>query len=178
MPADIKYTDTIVRLMITFQEAKKIAEGELIKLYFSDTDSLIIIDNEIIEKEYAWIFPYTSKKFYETKDFMHAIGGNGPLFISKTDGKVSRYRTGLNIDGMIDEYEEENKVWTLFIADNTFADTQKSLAVKTILGLTNSQFVDLKTKKYFQTGSIRRLSNIQQQLSTKNIQSDIKLTTN
>lgn len=161
--------------MITFQEAKKIAENELIKHHFSDDDSLIIINNEIIEKEYVWIFPYTSQKFYEPENIVYAIAGNSPLFVSKTDGKVSTYRSGLNIEEMIDEHEEENKVWTLLIADHVFVDPRKSLTVKTKLGLTNSQLIDLKAKKYFPAGSRRNLLSIQQELSTKNIQTEIQL---
>ena len=96
--------------MITFQEARKIAEAEINKYQTLGDDSLIIIDNQTIEKDYAWIFPYTSKKYWETNDVNYAIGGNGPLFISKFDGQISKYRTGLSIEEMIDEYEEKNKM--------------------------------------------------------------------
>ena len=75
--------------MITFQQARQIAEAEIGNYQFSDNDFLIIIDELTIEKEYAWIFSYTSKRYWETNDFMHAIAGNGPLFVSKSNGQVS-----------------------------------------------------------------------------------------
>ncbi len=157
--------------MITFQEARQIAEAEINKQQALVNDSLIIIDDQIIEKEYAWIFPYTSKKYWETNDINHAIGGNGPLFVSKLDGKISNYRTGLSIEGMIDEYEEENKIWLLTLIDDTFTNTTKMLSFRQTLGLTISEIVGFKknTKAVFESGSRTRLEKIQSQLSLKDI---------
>lgn len=73
------------------------AEAEISRR-LPDSDFLIVMDEEIIEKEYAWIFPYTSKKYHETNNISHALGGNGPLFVSKLDGHISTYRTGLSIE--------------------------------------------------------------------------------
>jgi hypothetical protein len=157
--------------MITFQEAKQIAEAEIKKQRTLGDDSLIIIDDQTIEKDYAWIFHYTSKKYWETGDINFAIGGNGPLFISKLDGQVSNYRTGLSIDEMIDEYEEENKIWNLTLTDNIFTDTDKTIKFRQILGLTIPEVADYKknNKVAFQSGSRTRLLEIQKQLSLKGI---------
>lgn len=155
--------------MITFDAARQIAETEINK-YQLGTDNLLI-DEEIIEKEYAWIFPYTIKRFWETKDFNYAIGGNAPLFISRLDGKVSTYPTGLTIEEMIDEYEEENYIWELVLAEDIFADTKKVLSFRQVLNLTIAQVEAIKKqyKKVLESGSRTRLSEIQNQLSSKNI---------
>ena len=157
--------------MITFQKAKQIAEAEINRHQTLDDDSLIIIDDQSIEKDYAWIFPYTSKKYWETNDINYAIGGNGPLFISKLDGQISNYRTGLSIEEMIDEYEEENKIWNLTLTDNIFADTNKTRTFRQVLGLTIPEVAEYKknNKVAFQSGSRTRLLEIQKQLSLKSI---------
>lgn len=157
--------------MITFQEARQIAEAEINKYQTLGDDSLIIIDDQTIEKDYAWIFPYTSKKYWETNNTNYAIGGNGPLFISKLDGQISNYRTGLSIEEMIDEHEEKNKLWNLTLTDNIFTDTNKTLTFRQVLGLTISEVANYKKndKIAFESGSRARLLGIQKQLSLKSI---------
>jgi hypothetical protein len=157
--------------MITFQEARQIAEDEINKQHTLVDESLIILEDQVIEKHYAWIFPYTSKKCCESNDINLAIGGNGPLFVSKLDGKISNYRTGLSIEGMIDEYEEENKIWLLTLIDDIFTDTTKLLSFRQTLGLTISEIAAFKknTMAIFESGSKTRLEKIQSQLSLKDI---------
>ena len=163
--------------MITFQEARQIAEAEINKHQTLANDSLIIIDNQTIEKEYAWIFPYTSKKYWETNDINHAIGGNGPLFISKLDGQVYTYRTGLSIEEMIDEHEEKNRLWTLSMANN-ISDTSLLLILKKALGWTQEQLTGFKNgkDKALDHGSKKRLEQIQSLLSSSDIKTNITLT--
>ena len=161
--------------MITFQEARQIAETAINRQQTLDNDILIIIDEQIIEKDYAWIFPFTSKKYWETKDVNYAIGGNGPLFISKFDGQISNYQTGQSIDQMIDAYEEENKIWSLALTDNTLTDKNKALALKQVLGLAISEILHYKKNDnlIFESGSRTRLVEIQKELSFKNIQTNL-----
>lgn len=161
--------------MITFQEARQIAEIAINRQQTLDDDILIIIDEQIIEKDYAWIFPYTSKKFWETNDINHAVGGNGPLFISKLDGQISNYRTGLSIEGMIDKYEEDNKIWCLTLTDNIFTDTNKALVFRQTLGLTVPEIADLKKHPTttFESGARTRLAKIQNRLSLRDITTNL-----
>jgi hypothetical protein len=164
--------------MISYQEARQIAEAEITRNKFAYDDSLIIIDELTIEKEYAWIFSYTTKRYSETNDMNYAIGGNAPLFISKSDGHISRYRTGLSLDEMIDEHEEINKIWTLNRVDNIFGDSTKVLLLRRILDLTINEISDLKSKKQqvLASGSKTRLTKIQTELTTKQIQSELHQT--
>jgi hypothetical protein len=162
--------------MITFQEARQIAEAEINRQHTFGDDSLIIIDDQTIEKDYAWIFSYTSKKYWETNDINYTIGGNGPLFISKLDGQISNYRTGLSIEEMIDEFEEENKIWDLTLTDNIFKDTSKTFTFRQVLGLTISEVANYKKndKVAFESGSRTRLLEIQKQLSLKSITTSLR----
>ncbi|MEO6228499.1 MAG: YrhB domain-containing protein [Ferruginibacter sp.] len=157
--------------MITFQEARQIAETEINKYQILGDDLLVIVDDQIIEKNYAWIFPYTSKKFWETNDVKYAIAGNGPLFISKLDGQITKYRTVLSVEGMIDEYEKDHKIWRLTLTCDIFTDTIKTSAFRNILGLTIPEIADLRknTGTPFEIGSKTRLAEIQNQLSLEDI---------
>jgi Immunity protein 35 len=162
--------------MLTFQEARQIAQAEISKHKFSDDNSLIIVDEEIIEKEYAWIFPYTSKKYWETKDILYAVGGNGPLFISKLDGQVSNYRTGLSIEGMIDEHKERNKLWELLLTEEKI-ETNSMLTLKNALNWTQQQFVEFRKNQdmVLDLGSKSRLSQIQSQLLSSGLKTTLIL---
>ena len=161
--------------MLTFEEAKQIAEVQINQQGFSDNDSLIIIDEGIAEKEYAWIFPYTSKKYWETKDMNYAIGGNGPLFVSKLDGQISTYRTGLSFDGMIEEHEEKNNLWILSLIDTL--DSNSFLALKKILNWTQGQLIEFRKDSYkvIDKGSKTRLAQVQSSLGSAHIRTTLTL---
>ena len=164
--------------MLTFQEAKQIAEVQINQQRFADNDSLIIIEEGIIEKEYAWIFSYTSKKYWETKDMNYAIAGNGPLFVSKLDGQISTYRTGLTVDGMIEEHEEKNNVWILSLTDTL--EPSLHLVLKQILNWTQGQFIEFRKDSYgiIDRGSKRRLVEVQSNLGAANILTTLTLDRN
>lgn len=80
--------------MLSYHQARAIAESKIQQWRHPD-DQLVIVENKIIEKPYAWIFPYTSKKFLETGDYRYALGGNSPLFIDKLDGRISTFRASI-----------------------------------------------------------------------------------
>jgi hypothetical protein len=129
--------------MIKFQQARQIAENIINNMHvIGDAGGLAIVDSATIEKPYAWIFFYNSKQYIETGDIMHALGGNAPLFISKIDGKVSTFRTGLSIDGMFEEYEEKQQIWQLTLIDDVYSDAKRLLDLKRVLDLSNSDLIN------------------------------------
>jgi len=144
----------------------------------SNQENLTIVDDLTIEKQYAWIFQYTSERFLQTGDLSLAIAGNSPLFISKTSGQPSQYRTGLSIDQMIEEYEEENKIWSLSINSDSLSDSSRLKSVREICKLTIAQVSSLKlTGGLIARGAKQRLLQIQGQLSSVNIDTALSLTT-
>ncbi len=72
---------------------------------------------------------------------------------------------------MIDEYEEENKIWNLTLIDNIFTDTSKTFTFRQVLKLTISDVENYKknAKVAFESGSRTRLLEIQKQLTLKSI---------
>lgn len=42
-----------------------------------------------------YVFFYNTVQFLETKDFSHALAGNGPIAVSRENGAVSRLKSSL-----------------------------------------------------------------------------------
>lgn len=164
--------------MITLAAAKLIAGKEISLNPFPDNDSLIIIDELIMEKPYAWIFHYTSKKYWETGDMHYALGGNSPIFVSKKTGQVSIYPTGLDITTMLDQYEEENTAWTLSLSPDQHLDSKNLLLLKNTLGWTQEQLAAFKKSESLDldAGGARRLSAIGMRLAENTIKTNLALT--
>ena len=128
--------------MVTFQKAREIVEKTIQRHLVGPDDKLIIIDDQIIEKPYAWIFPYTSQRCLADPNI--GLGGNSPIFVNKEDGKTSSFRSGLSIDGMIEEYEEQNRIWQLRVSPEIYSDAKKLLALKGLLNISQQELNQLK----------------------------------
>ena len=106
----------------------------------------------------------------------YAIAGNAPIFVSKLDGHISTYRSGLSIDGMIEEHEEKNKIWILS-QTNITTDTSLLLALKRILNWSQRQLNEFCNSNdgIIDKGSKRRLMQIQSNLDSINIMTTLTL---
>ena len=51
---------------------------------------LVIADEE--EYEFGWAFSFTTKEFMDSGDHEHALGGNAPVIVDRSDGQL--YVTG------------------------------------------------------------------------------------
>jgi len=40
----------------------------------------------ITEHDFGWVFFYDTKEYLETNDVTHALAGNAPLIVDRTDG--------------------------------------------------------------------------------------------
>lgn len=47
---------------------------------------------EVLEEELLWVYFYNSKAFVETGSFSDALGGNAPIIVDRSSGKL--YSTG------------------------------------------------------------------------------------
>lgn len=164
--------------MLTFEHAKKTVTNRLATDKFSlPNDSLIIIEDLTIEKPYAWIFTYTSKLWYETKDNKYAIGGGAPIIVDKQTGEHTSYSTAYDIDSIIDKYEEERKIWNLILVDNKSLDNGKVLLLKNKMNLGYDNLMQLKSGKItcIDTGSQLRLTSFQTDLLKIGIETKLTL---
>ncbi len=69
-------------------------------------DELVIIESETIEKNWGWVFFYSSKKWIETNDFKYAVAGNAPYFVLRNNGKILETGTAYPVDYYIKRFEE------------------------------------------------------------------------
>lgn len=68
-------------------------------------DELIILDKLTMEKEWGWVFFYTSRKWQETQELRYAIAGNAPLIVEKKSGKLFPTGTAFPVEQYIANYE-------------------------------------------------------------------------
>ncbi|MDF1666915.1 MAG: YrhB domain-containing protein [Planctomycetota bacterium] len=46
-----------------------------------EAEDFDVVDEHTIKKSYGWAFMINTKTFIETGDFMHCLGGNGPIVV-------------------------------------------------------------------------------------------------
>lgn len=157
--------------MLSFEQAQQIAEQEIQNMRYKERDDDYLVISETMEISNAWIFLYTSKMHLETNNILYALGGNAPLFVSKTDGEISQFSTGYSIEGMIEQYEEKKSTWKLKLTDCTFSDVRKMYSLKVILGITQAKLKELKEARscIIDKGSKRRIDILAQLLRDKGI---------
>jgi Immunity protein 35 len=77
-------------VMINQQQARELVYEEINKPdpYWPDKPEMIILDERTVEKDFGWVFYWTSRPWHETGDFQQAIVGNGPIIISREGGSL------------------------------------------------------------------------------------------
>ena len=93
----------------TKMKSKKEAQKE-IEIIISgyeqpSNDCYVIVENETIEKEWGWVFFYTSKKWLETNELIYAVAGNAPFIVERSTGKIIITGTANGITHYIERFE-------------------------------------------------------------------------
>lgn len=140
-------------------------------------DDYVILTTYTIEKPYCFIFFYNSRIFIEAGNVSHALAGNGPLFISKLDGSLSRYMTGLSEEEMIDLYEEERRIWSLYLSASVYHDIKKLSSLKNVMAWSLEQLSFSKKENITElhSGSLRKAEELKCLLEAENIETTIVL---
>ena len=94
--------------MIDQNKAKEIVYAEINQPsgHWPDKPEMIILDEYTVEKEYGWIFYWTSRAYHETGDFQYAIAGNGPILISRADGALYQCASAPPLEESIQAQEQ------------------------------------------------------------------------
>jgi hypothetical protein len=93
--------------MINREEAQTIAiQYVRMGCDLPDDDELVIDEQSTIEREWGWVFFYTSRKWMETGSFEYAIAGNAPAIVEKATGRIVDTGTALPIAHYIAEFEK------------------------------------------------------------------------
>jgi hypothetical protein len=96
--------------MLSREQARKLVVAELARpkhRYPSDPMDWVVIDEGTIEKDWGWVFFYTSERYLKTRDIRYAIAGNAPYIVNRHTGEVRVTGTAQPIEHYIEEYERE-----------------------------------------------------------------------
>ena len=66
---------------------------------------LVILEDKTVEKDFGWVFFYTTKKYLESRNPGDLLPGNAPLVVERADGSTHFLSTSLPPNRAIEEYE-------------------------------------------------------------------------
>ena len=87
--------------MLNAAESLAIAEQMLEKLRRDAGEEVMIKTAVTRETERSWVYFYNTRVFLETGSFSHALVGNGPIVVDKSDGTVRWGRTDIPIEDQL-----------------------------------------------------------------------------
>ena len=70
-------------------------------------EDLVIQDEQTIVKPYGWILFYCTRQYAETGDFLHMLGGGGPLVV-RHNGRTDQLEGRIAAEPTIAEWERKN----------------------------------------------------------------------
>lgn len=91
--------------MINQTEARILAADYIFYTWTIEGDNFVILDEHTIEKEFGWIFFYSSQKYEETDNISYALAGNAPIIVNKFNSSIHITGTAFDIEYYIAEYE-------------------------------------------------------------------------
>ena len=96
--------------MVDLETARQAVEEKVNESWTADGHAanhgpLVVVKH--VEKPYGWIFFYTSKKYWQTKDRKHAIAGNGPIIFDNRNETIHQLGTATSADEQIRNWEAE-----------------------------------------------------------------------
>jgi hypothetical protein len=99
--------------MIDRHTAEKIAYRFINSSECVDEDyHLVIYSDDTIEKDYGWVFFYTSERYLRTGNDLDRPIGGGPLLVEKNNGAAVFLGTGYNFQVVLAEYEASRNLPT------------------------------------------------------------------
>jgi Immunity protein 35 len=88
------------------EQALKIVQNIIKNWDLPEGDKYIVVESGTIEKEWGWVFFYTSKKYFQTNDINYAVAGNAPFIVLRKSGRVIETGTAYPIEHYINRFEE------------------------------------------------------------------------
>lgn len=91
------------------EEFSKVRALEIARKTIENLNSknpLVIMEDKTLEKDFGWVFFYTTKKYLETHDKKYLMPGNSPLVVDRVDGTTHFLSTSLPPIRAIEEYEK------------------------------------------------------------------------
>lgn len=94
----------------TYEEALAIINIRLDKLSQEVGESLVIVEEYLIERSFGWVFFYNSKKFIDSGEAKYMLMGNAPFIFNRSTGKVIVTGTAHPIEKYINLYEKNCQI--------------------------------------------------------------------
>ena len=91
--------------MTTRTAARALVDAFITNDDLPEGDVAIVLDDETIEKPWGWVFFYNSRRFVETGDVLSCLGGNAPLIVERTSGRLLETGTAQDIGFYLSNYE-------------------------------------------------------------------------
>jgi hypothetical protein len=63
-----------------------------------------LVVTRIDENDIGWVFSYNTRAYAETGNFIHALGGNAPIIVARSDGQLYITGTAEKLDFYLDEF--------------------------------------------------------------------------
>jgi hypothetical protein len=85
-------------------ECRALAEQYLLRLAQQWGEELVLMPSSF-ETSATFAYTYNTADYVATGDYIHALGGNGPLMASKLNGEIKQAGTALPPEHYIREFE-------------------------------------------------------------------------
>jgi hypothetical protein len=69
----------------------------------------VILEDETLEKDYGWVFRFTTRRYLDTSDPNALVPGSGPLVVEKEGGATAFLATSVCPERAIEEYERRRR---------------------------------------------------------------------
>lgn len=93
--------------MLNKEEARQIALEVIGHLAKTSGRTYVIMEDGIIEKQMAWIFPFNSDVYNASRDFRDMVFGIAPIMVNRRTGE-SRMTPPIFSDESLDRFLVEN----------------------------------------------------------------------
>lgn len=70
---------------------------------------LVVLEDETVERDYGWVFRFTTRRYLETNDPSTLVPGTGPLVVEREGGATAFLAASVCPERAIEEYERRRR---------------------------------------------------------------------
>lgn len=100
-----RYIEGMPKRELDFKDALDLARSYVKQKAAECGIDLQLVEAEILEKSFGWVFFYQSKRFLETGDYSERLAGNAPFIIDRRDGGLHTMGTAKPLEDYLAGYE-------------------------------------------------------------------------
>lgn len=92
--------------MLTKEEARAVALTSIAPVAERGGTDLVIIEKSILERDFAWVFPFNTREYVETGNIRKMALGLGPVVVNRATGAAT-LAPPMPIERFLEQYEKE-----------------------------------------------------------------------